>query len=182
MSGEIDYRRATNPAMQGPARHFLSDITYGGFSSYHGTWYGDTPANMSVVYDTLPPEPGLLSRIHYAGMVINQVLAFEFNAPQNLNEYLLEWWWRRTVGSPIYLYFALKPFATWTTGPYLRYNLASVALPWTKESKLIGRPWATISSALNPSALLSKVKTIAWYAGNNQGDADMAGVNIRRLP
>jgi hypothetical protein len=181
----INYRRSVNGQNDQLGRKYLSDITYGPLSCWWGRWDSYTPANMSIAYDNLPPEPGVLSRIHFTSLTANQIVALQFNVPQNLNNYALEWWWRRTVGWPIAIYCALNtataPLA-WYNGPTTSTSLTDVTLAWTKSTiNINGTRPVHHPREVNPSAVWSKTKTLLWVAINNNGDIDIAGVNLRRL-
>ena len=119
----VNYRRSVNGSNDQLGRKFLSDQIVG----YWGTWINFN-FTQSIAYDDLPPEPGVMARLIFDSPGAASAMVFQFNAPQNLNGKVYEFWIRKTGGAATFVYYIDK-----IAGTYQYYkNLGNLPAVWTK--------------------------------------------------
>jgi len=174
MSGEIDYRRAINPAMQGPMRHYLSDS----LTPWYGAWW--TSGVLTIAYDDLPSEPGVLARLIFnfaAGGYGTMGIDFN-NSRQELLDKKIEYWMRMTLNPTSY-----TTHYAHINGSEFAYVYGVIPGIWTKYSQV------PVTGCSNPVGSIKSRYTIAnairrIYMDFNIVGAyrvELSGFNIRRL-
>jgi len=165
LSGEVNYRNFAGTPGKNPK--YLSDS----LTPWYGTWGG---AGLSIAYTNLPPDGTIIAKIVDTIAAGYDEVGFTFKEPQNLNDCMLEFWYKATG-----IAAANNLLINNVGANYLYRNIGAPAA-WTFYS--LNLPRSHSGGTTSKILTAQRIRSIT-FAGNIAAPwtIEVAGFTIRRL-